>query len=319
MTKENSILLSAYSEQNKDEWDNIVEQADNSHFMINRNYMDYHSDRFRDASFLVSKNNQTIGVIPGNLENNNWHSHQGLTFGGLLLLPKHNRTNTYCEVFSCLFDRLKQQNIKNCIIKPLPYIYHYNPCEADLYALNQCNISKWNVEVTSTIDLSIKTKLSQIRTRGIKRAKKANIQIERSFDYEEFWKILATGLQEKYNVNPVHSANEISLLQSRFPDNIKLYTAVHPQEGICGGTVVFETKTVAHAQYISANQSGKDVNALDLVFTYLVDHYRDKKRYFDFGISTENSGTILNNSLIQFKEGFGGRSVAHNKLFFTLK
>jgi len=44
--------------------------------------------------------------------------------------------------------------------------------------------------------------------------------------------------------------------------------------------------------------------------------YRNKK-YFDFGISTENNGRILNKGLIAQKEGFGARAYVHD--FYEIK
>jgi hypothetical protein len=34
--------------------------------------------------------------------------------------------------------------------------------------------------------------------------------------------------------------------------------------------------------------------------------------YFDFGISNERGGRILNEGLADYKEGFGARAVAHD-------
>ena len=34
--------------------------------------------------------------------------------------------------------------------------------------------------------------------------------------------------------------------------------------------------------------------------------------WFNFGISTESDGRILNNGLIDYKEGFGARAVAYD-------
>jgi hypothetical protein len=75
---------------------------------------------------------------------------------------------------------------------------------------------------------------------------------------------------------------------------------------------VFENRTAVHAQYISASDAGKRIGALDVLFDHLIaEHYRDKK-YFDFGISTENGGAELNQGLIEQKEGFGARAVVHD-------
>ena len=62
--------------------------------------------------------------------------------------------------------------------------------------------------------------------------------------------------------------------------------------------------------------ASREIGALDLLIKTLMDEFTKSKKYFDFGISTENGGQVLNQGLISQKEGFGGRSVAHQ--FFVL-
>ena len=110
---------------------------------------------------------------------------------------------------------------------------------------------------------------------------------------------------------PVHSLSEIEMLKARFPHNIRLFTA---QLGgkVLGGTVVYEYGNVAHTQYISASLEGKKLHALDLLFDKLIHEVYQDKAWFDFGKSTEQQGTILNESLIYQKESFGGRAVCYD-------
>ena len=41
-------------------------------------------------------------------------------------------------------------------------------------------------------------------------------------------------------------------------------------------------------------------------------------KYFDFGISTEHNGRLLNEGLIYQKEGFGGRGICYDTYEYTL-
>ena len=54
------ISLTPYTNEYKSQWNQVVEQADNGHFMIDRDYMEYHSDRFEDASYIVFKKNKLL-------------------------------------------------------------------------------------------------------------------------------------------------------------------------------------------------------------------------------------------------------------------
>ena len=75
---------------------------------------------------------------------------------------------------------------------------------------------------------------------------------------------------------------------------------------------------MAHTQYISANEKGKSVGALDLLFSELINGRFRGLRWFDFGTSNEQDGLVLNESLIYQKEGFGGRAVCYDTYLIPL-
>jgi hypothetical protein len=67
-------------------------------------------------------------------------------------------------------------------------------------------------------------------------------------------------------------------------------------------------------QYIAAAPEGRELGALDLVIDHLMhDVYRDRD-WFSFGISTTESGTVLNEGLSRQKEMFGARGVVFQTL-----
>jgi hypothetical protein len=101
-----------------------------------------------------------------------------------------------------------------------------------------------------------------------------------------------------------------------FPDNIKLFFA-SDKDGLCAATLVFETPTVVHTQYLANSERGRICGALDYLLDNLIREVYKDKAYFSFGISTEESGRYLNEGLASQKEGFGGRSVVHD--FYSLK
>ena len=92
-----------------------------------------------------------------------------------------------------------------------------------------------------------------------------------------------------------------------FPNNIKLYIARNTQE-MLGGSVIYENKNISHTQYLANSASGKKVGALDFVIDCLITKVYNTKEYFDFGISNDRN-SILNEGLIEQKEGFGARGI----------
>ena len=75
---------------------------------------------------------------------------------------------------------------------------------------------------------------------------------------------------------------------------------------------------MVHSQYIAANARGREVHALDLLFDVVIRQSLKQYPYFDFGISTEEYGTYLNEQLIYQKEGFGGRGICYDWYEWTL-
>ena len=304
-----------YTIEYKEMWDNFIDSARNSHFFFKRDYLEYHSNRFKDYSLLIFNKKKLISILPANIDNNILYSHQGLTFGGLIL-NRDIKTIQILEIFELLYNYLKDNSIVKMIYKSIPYIYHKMPSEEDRYALFRLNAKLIRRDISSTIALSSEFKYSKLRRRVINRAKRESLEIVKSDNYREFWRVLREILRVKYGVSPVHSLEEIEYLASRFRDNIKLYI-VKRDYRILAGTIIYENRDIVHTQYLANGIEGKEIGALDLLIDYLITNiYRDK-RYFDFGISTENGGRYLNGGLISQKEGFGARGVVHD--FYELE
>ncbi len=304
-----------YNIEYKKIWDSFIDSARNSHFFFKRDYLEYHSNRFKDYSLLIFNKKTLISILPANIDNNILYSHQGLTFGGLIL-NRDIKTIQILEIFELLYNYLKDNSIVKMIYKTIPYIYHKMPSEEDRYALFRLNAKLIRRDISSTIYLSSEFKYSKLRRRVINRAKRESLEIVESNDYREFWRVLREILRVKYGVSPVHSLEEIEYLASRFRDNIKLYI-VKRDNRLLAGTIIYENRDIVHTQYLVNSIEGKEIGALDLLIDYLITNiYRDK-RYFDFGISTENGGRYLNSGLIYQKEGFGARGVVHD--FYELE
>ena len=305
-----------YSKEYKDQWDNFVKQAKNSHFFFHRDYMEYHSDRFEDFSLLFfDKKDKLIALLPANIKDDTLYSHQGLTFGGFLVDYKM-KTAIMLDIFAKLKEFLKEKGIRKLIYKCIPYIYHKLPAEEDRYALFINDAKLFRRDVTATIDLTNKIKYQEQRKRAIKKAIKNGLIVEKSKDFEQYWKILEKTLKDKHNSKPVHSVDEIIKLHNLFPENIKLFIAKKDNE-ILAGTVIFENENIVHTQYLANSEKGRELGALDLVIDELINEVYKDKKYFDFGISNENNGRYLNIGLINQKEGFGARAVVHD--FYELK
>lgn len=299
-------------------WDDFVSKARNSTFLHMRGYMDYHSHRFRDSSLMVSDGDALVAVFPADRRDDGTVcSHGGLTYGGLLTAPAVTQS-AVIEAFAGINALLRAEGCVGVVYKPVPHIYHRLPAEEDLYALFACCGARLEARaVASVIDTGSPLAFSQNRRRGVRKAQKAGVVIETdSADYAAFWKILADNLAERHGVAPVHTIDEMMLLGSRFPDNIRLNVARIDGEVVAGCVTYQCGQEVTHVQYISASDAGRDCGALDLLFQTLI--CGCGSRFFDFGISTERGGAVLNHGLIHQKEGFGARAVCYDAYAYDL-
>lgn len=304
------VELVPYRAQDFDAWNSLIERSRNGTFLFNRSYMDYHSDRFQDASFLVFKKMRLDAVIPANRKGDIVYSHQGLTYGGVVSTASVT-TVDMLEIFRQWLALLKSDGVQSVLYKPVPWIYHSLPADEELYALFRNSGTLVARQISSAVFQKNRVPFRELRARGAKKARKNDVQVSESSNYEGFWAILEDVLRVMHQTKPVHSVEEMRRLAAQFPGNIKLYVAQLDGQ-ILAGTVVYSTRQVAHAQYIAASAVGKQLGALDLVFDHLLNQVFAETPVFDFGVSTEVGGKVLNEALCFQKEGFGGRGVAYD-------
>jgi lipid II:glycine glycyltransferase (peptidoglycan interpeptide bridge formation enzyme) len=213
------------------------------------------------------------------------------------------------EIFDALHERLRFDGARTLVYKPVPHIYHRVPAEEDLYALTRHGAVLERRDLSSAIHLESRPRYSKGRRWGVKRADRAGVEVSRSDDFAGFMAMVADALR-RHDATPTHSATELELLASLFPDEIVLYEATHEGTTVAG-VVLYETPVVSHTQYIAATEAGRELSALDLLLDRLIERAAgDGRRWFNFGISTEEAGRLLNEGLVAHKEGFGARAVA---------
>ena len=308
--------IKKYQPSQKSVWDSFVKEAKNATFLFQRDFMDYHSDRFTDHSLLIYKGEKLVAVLPANISGSELHSHQGPSYGGVVLGKQATFEETL-HIFKSLLTFLKSEGFTVLKLKLLPKIYHQLPSDEIDYLLFLVKASLIRKDFTSCVFNENSLKIaSSNRLRGIKKGVKNELKVSEEVNFKPFWsKVLEPNLKQVHNQKPVHSLEEIELLQSRFPKNIKQFN-VYKNDEIVAGATIFETVTVAHAQYISANEEGRQTGGLDFLFNHLLQHYSNKN-YFDFGISNEAQGMKVNKGLLHWKETFGGRSIVHD--FYEIK
>jgi hypothetical protein len=303
--------IEIYSDSQKRVWDEFVRRSKNGTFLFMRDYMDYHRDRFVDFSLLIwDDKGHLIALLPANKRGEVLLSHEGLTYGGFII-DESMKTPLMLQVFECLFDFLISNGFTRFVYKTIPYIYHRIAAEEDRYALFLCQAKFIRRGVLTVVSNQYRPALQERRVRGIKKAVANKLRVSKCDDLQPFWRILTVVLREIHNTHPVHTLEEMTLLHSRFPENIRLFSCFRDQE-MLAGTVIYESERVAHVQYIASSARGRELGALDYLFGSLLKEEYRNKAFFDFGTSDEDNGQYLNRGLIDQKEGFGARAVVHD-------
>lgn len=279
--------------------------------------MEYHQDRFEDYSLLIfDDSEQLIALLPANREEDTLFSHQGLTYGGIILQEK-TKLSDCIFIAKSIFEFLKTCGCNKMIFKEIPAIYHKMPSDELRYLMFLMRGNLIRRDVLTVLDMSSSFSFSRDRKNGIKRGIKNNLVVREEANFESFWtEILIPNLAEKHQAKPVHSLEEMQYLHSKFPKNIRQFN-VYQNDTIVAGTTIFESNLVAHSQYISGNSDKNELGSLDFLHDYLISNVFKNKKYFDFGISNENHGKNINEGLLYWKESFGAKSITQD--FYELE
>jgi hypothetical protein len=248
--------------------------------------------------------------MPANRLNDTVFSHGGLTFGGIIS-DSRMTTGLMLEVFSGLMKELREEGFKRLVYKAIPHMYHLLPAEEDLYALFVHNARLFRRDVSSTVVAGRRPPLARGRRKTLKHVRARGLKVERSENFSQFMAIAEASLQLRHGLRPVHTAAEMQLLASRFPENIKLFALNYNGE-MLGGVIIYESQNVAHGQYRHATEYGMELGAFDCIMDVLMNEVYVDKPYIDFGISMMDEGRKLNAGLIQNKESYGARATVYD-------
>ena len=267
-------------------------------------------------SLLVFDDGELVAVFPGNRVKDTLFSHQGLTYGGLVLKVDLKLINVL-KSFQSVLQYCNDAGISSIELKTTPKIYHQSPSDEMDYILFKLNAELTRCDVLSVIEPK-RLVYSRDRKSGIKRGQKNRLTVKETDNFEDFWtKILIPNLALKHQADPVHTLEEITLLKAKFPNNLRQFNVYDANGMIVAGSTIFESKLVAHSQYISGNVNKNTLGSLDFLHDHLLRKVFAKKPFFDFGISNEDQGRHINEGLLYWKEGFGARSIAHS--FYKIK
>lgn len=300
-----ALRIAAYGPDDFGAWNAFVAQSRNGTFLHDRRYMDYHSDRFEDASLVVREGDRIAALLPACRREDLLLSHAGLTYGGWIT-DQRMTVSGMLRCFELLRGWSASVGLTRLRYKAIPWCYHRSPADEDLYALFVHGAALVRQDVSTVIDLTGPPRWASGRRYAFKKAQRLGVEVRISDDLADFHAALSEVL-EAHGVRPTHSLSELGLLKGRFPDQIRLYAA-ETEAAAIAYALVYDCGQTVHTQYLASRAAGRAHGGLDAIVARLQEDFADR-RYLSFGVSTEADGRTLNAGLIAQKEMFGGRAM----------
>lgn len=302
------ISITRYHSSDQTIWDRHIKASNNGTFLLLRSFMEYHSDRYQDHSVMLWKACELLAVLPANILGNQWYSHQGLSYAGLIW-KKNIPLTEVCDCWLALLQYAESHGFRSLYYKPVPLYYRQCSSNEDAQILFWLQASLQLVESSSVVQGYQPHTWRKDRKSGLQKAIKQGISIQQNPSLEVFWDMLSENLWEKYRAKPVHTLTEIYYLQQKFPQHIHLLT-VGRQDEMLGGVIIFETAHAIQLQYTASNPEGRKHHAIDFLFDSIFKKYASKP-FVSLGTSRVPQTIQVNESLQSWKESWRTSSFPH--------
>lgn len=311
--------ISPYSDPFENQWDVFVlNESVNGTIYHTRQFLKYHRDRFCDSSILVFSGDKLVCVVPSCRDGNLFFSHKGSTYGGPVFhkdIYNSKHLPVLMDQILCFYDHKIQFRISNSI-------YHEEPDNLLIYLLSRHLEMKIELSwyITTNEDFFNNTKNKRTKQYAQKLLKDPTFvcsETNNTKDYMDFYQILEKNLKEKYDTAPTHTLEEFLWLKENLSNYQVLFVA--KKDGVLyGGVFVIKaTSRCWYTFYISRNIDIPTNPSIALLMYNIQKKAKENGVSFvDFGISTEERGTILNKGLSEYKEFSLGGKPSYRFLFF---
>lgn len=308
-----------YEDSMEIKWDQFIDRSSiNGNLLQTRRFLNYHGkEKFKDASLLFMKGSNIVAVMPANCLKDKgemiYYSHQGSTFGGLVIGKQYKKIAEVEEILDLLEQYLKEEKYDKIILKQTSELYAKEETEF-------LNYMFFNKGYQSMAEVGYYLALKNVdiehieNTFSASRRRDYRYALKNSFSFRElcideirtFYEILLNNM-EKFHTNPVHTYEElIDLYQNRIPEEIKFYGVFDRDEMIAGSMLFDFYHKVLHTQYLATKQDRLAQHPNEFLYYSLIKGaMQEEYPYISFGTATLEHGKVLNKSLAQFKEGFG--------------
>ena len=288
----------------------------NGTFLQTRQFLNYHpAGRFNEASFALEKSGTIVAYFPGVEKEQTFVSHAGSTFGGPLIAKSFYTGSRIREILTQA-DQYLSEKFKGILFKITPELFAKESPDLLEYTLEHLGYLR-HTELSSFCPLQVNTDPLENCDKECRRIfKKSDIPevsfraLEKSEDFETFYRYLEIS-KSKHNVHPVHTLQELyDLKERRIPEHIR-FRGIWDGNTLVAAMMLFlfeETKTI-HAQYIAPHPDYEKFQPTTALYVRVMrEAAQEGYKQISWGISTEDGGSYLNESLLRFKESLGAKA-----------
>ena len=306
-----------YSPELDKRLDHFVEcESVNGTFLQTRRFLNYHpARRFNEASFALEKSGTIVAYFPGVEKEQTFVSHAGSTFGGPIIAKSFYTGSRIREILTEA-DQYLSEKFKGVLFKVTPELFAKESPNLLDYTLEHMGYTR-HTELSSYCTLHSGVDPLENCDKECRRIfKKSEIEgirfgnLEKTEDFETFYHFLEIS-KSKHNVHPVHTLQELyDLKDNRIPDHIR-FRGIWDNDTLVAAMMLFlfeGTKTI-HGQYIAPNPDYEKFQPTTALYVRVMrEAAQEGYKQISWGISTEDGGNYLNESLLRFKESLGAKA-----------
>jgi lipid II:glycine glycyltransferase (peptidoglycan interpeptide bridge formation enzyme) len=217
-------------------------------------------------------------------------------------------------MIKALEDKLRGDGFEKIVLKITPDLFNKEKSDVLQYALTYCGYGSYS-ELSTYIDFEtykqdIKTNCSHGQRENIKNSLKYDLQFKKlnnDNDIYQFYGILEKNLT-KFNAMPVHTVDELLDFKNSRLKNIIEFYGVYFESTMISAAMIFKFDTMFHTQYLASDYDYLNYRPMTYLYYKLIElAFQNGYKTLSWGISTEKRGSVLNESLLSFKESFGSK------------
>ncbi|MCK5117030.1 MAG: GNAT family N-acetyltransferase [Candidatus Aegiribacteria sp.] len=311
----------------RNDWTDFVHRSNNGTIFHSPDFLDYHPEgRFRNHHLIVEGKNDIQSIIPGALterEDGTWfRSYPGASYGGPVWSDSLGLSRIE-RVIDELISYCRSQGFRGIELTPPPIVYYRRPHNYLEFSLLKRGFNYRKRELTAVIDLSrlgeeLRLGFRSSALRGVRKAIKSGVTVEENPDFSLFYHVLESNLQQRHNVRPTHTLEELERLRNLLGrDQIKQFIATLDGEVLAGMVMFHCNPRVTLAFYISHDQEHQALRPVNLVYMEVI-RWAKQMGYHYLDLGTFTLDMNINHGLCRFKESFSARGIFRNTMYGTV-